>query len=108
VSSSLFSFITFVRAFHGNLLPISSSQDINKDGSLSKTTWTSADTARNNSCIVAIVRHHGNTVYSAVGSIPVWVTCGRFPSKALSSTQVHMLVKLALDCPLCVCVCVCV
>jgi hypothetical protein len=51
----------------------------------------SVNTARNNSCIVAIVRHHGNPVYRAVAWIPICVsvtwspkflTCGRFPWEA--------------------------
>jgi hypothetical protein len=51
----------------------------------------SVNTARNNSCIVVIVRHHGNPVYRAVAWIainvsvtcsPVIPTCGRFPWEA--------------------------
>jgi hypothetical protein len=53
----------------------------------------SVNTARNNSCIVAIVRHHGNPVYRAVAWIPICVsvtwspvlpTCERFPWEALT------------------------
>jgi hypothetical protein len=49
------------------------------------------NTARNNSRIVAIVRHHGNPVYRAVAWIPICVsvtwspkflTCGRFSWEA--------------------------
>jgi hypothetical protein len=35
-----------------------------------------------NSCVIMIVGYHGNSVYRVVASIPVWVTCGRFPWKA--------------------------
>jgi hypothetical protein len=45
----------------------------------------SVDTAHNNSCIVAIVGYHGNSIYRAVVWIPIWVTCGRFPWKAPTS-----------------------
>jgi hypothetical protein len=33
----------------------------------------------NNSCVITIVGYHGNPVYRVVASIPIWVTCGRFP-----------------------------
>jgi hypothetical protein len=39
------------------------------------------EAARNNSCVITIVDYHGNSVYRVVASIPVWVTCGRFPWK---------------------------
>jgi hypothetical protein len=42
---------------------------------------TAKETARNDSC-VTIVGYRGNSVYRVVASIPVWVTCGRFPWKA--------------------------
>jgi hypothetical protein len=49
------------------------------------------NTALNNSCIVAVVRHHENPVYRAVAWIPICVSvtwlskfliCGRFPWEA--------------------------
>jgi hypothetical protein len=42
----------------------------------------SVDTARNNSCIVAIVDYHGNPVYRAATWIPTCAICGRIPWKA--------------------------
>jgi hypothetical protein len=50
------------------------------------------ETARNNPSVITIVGYHGNSVYRAVASIPVWVTvtwlpkfviCGRFPHHVL-------------------------
>jgi hypothetical protein len=44
--------------------------------------------ACNNSCVIAIVGYHGNYVYQVVASIPVLVTCVRFPWKALTRRSV--------------------
>jgi hypothetical protein len=38
--------------------------------------------ARNGSCVTTIVCYRGNLVYRVVASIPLWVTCGRFPREA--------------------------
>jgi hypothetical protein len=40
------------------------------------------EAARNNSCVITIVDYHGNPIYRVVASMPVWVTCRRFPWKA--------------------------
>jgi hypothetical protein len=38
--------------------------------------------ARNGSCVTTIVGYRGNLVYRVITSIPLWVTCGRFPWEA--------------------------
>jgi hypothetical protein len=40
------------------------------------------EAARNNSCVITIVGYHGNPAYRVTASIPIWITCGRFPWKA--------------------------
>jgi hypothetical protein len=37
---------------------------------------------RNDSCVTTIVDYRGNLVYRVVASIPLWVTCVRFPWEA--------------------------
>jgi hypothetical protein len=46
------------------------------------------EAACNNSCVITIVGYHGNPVYRVVASIPIWVTCGRFPWKAPTADNI--------------------
>jgi hypothetical protein len=60
------------------------------------------EAARNNSFVITIAGYYGNPVYRVVASIPIWVTCGRFPWKAptmdtkqmVSSARKHTLTSV--------------
>jgi hypothetical protein len=52
------------------------------------------DTVRNNSCIVAILGYHENSVSLAVAWIPSCVTCQRFPWKVPTNSSNCELYKL--------------
>jgi hypothetical protein len=54
------------------------------------------EAARNNSCVITIVGYHGNSVYRVIASIPVLVTCGRFPWKAPTHVRSSIVAQIAL------------